>query len=62
MQRKNTVIAVRHGGGLVLFWGCFAASGTGCLESVQSTIKTQNYQDMLEQNMLPTDRTVGPRL
>ena len=30
---------MKDGGGSVMFWGCFAASGTGCLESVQGTKK-----------------------
>ncbi|KAJ0039334.1 hypothetical protein NL108_018372 [Boleophthalmus pectinirostris] len=33
-QEKNTVPTVKHGGGLVWFWGCSAASGSGRLESV----------------------------
>uniref|UniRef100_A0A3P9JJA1 Transposase Tc1-like domain-containing protein n=1 Tax=Oryzias latipes TaxID=8090 RepID=A0A3P9JJA1_ORYLA len=28
-NQKNTVPTVKHGGGSVLFWVCFAASGTG---------------------------------
>jgi hypothetical protein len=35
-----------------MFWGCFAASGTGCSESVQGTMKSQNYQGILERNVL----------
>lgn len=27
-----------------MFWGCFAASGTECLESVQGIMKSQDYQ------------------
>lgn len=34
-QEKKTVATVKHGGGSVMFWGCFAASGTGSHESVQ---------------------------
>ena len=34
-KEKSTVPTVKHGGGSVMFWGCFAASDTGCLESVQ---------------------------
>lgn len=36
-----------HGGGSILFCGCFAASGTGCL--VQATTKAQG---VLEQTIL----------
>ena len=31
---KNTIDTVKHGGGSVMFWGCFAVPGTGCQESV----------------------------
>ena len=42
-----------------MFWGCFAASGTGCFEYVQGTMKSQDYQGILEQNVLPSVRTLG---
>lgn len=32
--------ALKHAGGSVMIWGCFVASATGCLESVQDTIKS----------------------
>ena len=56
-QEKNTVPTVKHGGGSVMFWGCFAASGTGCLESVQGTMKSQDYEGILERNVLPSVNT-----
>lgn len=31
-QEKNTVPSVKHGGGLVMIWGRFASSDTGCLK------------------------------
>ncbi len=34
-KEKNTVPTVKHGGGSKMFWGCFAASGTGCLDCVK---------------------------
>ena len=37
-----------------MFWGCFAASGTGCFESVQGTMKSQDYQGILERNVVPS--------
>ena len=50
---KITVPTVKHGGGFVMFWGCFAATCTGCLKSVQGTMKSQDYQGILERNVLP---------
>ena len=32
-KENNTVPTVNHGGCSVMFWGFFAASGTGCLVS-----------------------------
>ncbi|CAJ0929288.1 unnamed protein product [Ranitomeya imitator] len=59
-QQKNTVPTVKHGGGSVMFWGCFAASGTGFLDSVQDTMKSQDYQGILEKNVLSSVRKLSP--
>uniref|UniRef100_A0A3B3T533 Tc1-like transposase DDE domain-containing protein n=1 Tax=Paramormyrops kingsleyae TaxID=1676925 RepID=A0A3B3T533_9TELE len=55
----GTIPTVRHGGGSVLFWGCFAASDTGNLESVQDTMKSQEYEGILERNILPIVRKLS---
>lgn len=36
--------------------GCFASSGTVCLQCVQGTMTSRDYQGILEQNVLPTVR------
>lgn len=36
--KKTNSLPVKHGGGLVMFWGWFAGSDTGCLESVHNEI------------------------
>ncbi len=43
-KEKNTV---KHGGGSKMFWGCFAASGTGCLDCVNGMMKSDDYQRIL---------------
>ena len=58
-KEKKTVLTVKHGGRLVVFWGCFAASGTGCFESVQGKMTFQDYQGILERNVLPSVRNPG---
>lgn len=58
-QEKNTVLAVKQGGGSDMFWGCFAASCTGCFESVQRTMKSQDYQGILVAGYGPSNRMMA---
>ncbi|KAG2456997.1 TCB1 transposase, partial [Polypterus senegalus] len=46
-------------GGSLMFSGCFAVSGMGGLESVQVTMKSQDFQDILERNILPSARKLS---
>ncbi len=46
-KEKNTVPTVKHGGGSNMFWGCFAASGTGFLDCVNGIMKSDDYQRIL---------------
>lgn len=59
-KEKDTVPTVKHGGGSVMV-DCFAASGTGCLESVQGAILSQDYQGILERHVLHSVRKLGLR-
>lgn len=47
-QEKNTAPTVNNGGDSVMLWGCFVASGTGCLESLQGTMKSPDCQGILD--------------
>lgn len=42
-----------------MFWGCFAASGTGYLESVQGAMKCQDYQGIEGGNVMSSVRKLG---
>ena len=43
-----------------MFWGCCAASGTGCLECVHDIMKSGDYQGgILECNVQPSVRKLG---
>lgn len=60
IEKKNiTVATVKHQGGLATVRGCFATPGTGCIESLQSTIKFEDYQGILERNVLLSVRALG---
>ena len=48
---KNIVPTVKHGGGSIMLWGCFAASGTGSLVRVHGIMEEENYLEILRDNM-----------
>ncbi len=50
-KEKNTVPTVKHGGGSKMFWGCFAVSGTGCLDCVNGIMKSDDYQIIKRHNV-----------
>ena len=58
-KEKNTVPTVKYGGYSKMFWGCFAASGTGCLDCVQGIMKSEDYQKILGRNVGPSVRKLG---
>ena len=60
-KEKNTVPTVKYGGGSNMFWGCFAASGTGCIDCVQGIMKSGDYQKILARNVGPSVRKLGLR-
>lgn len=57
IKEKNTVSTVKHEDS-VMFCGCFA-SGTGRLESLQGTMKAQDYQGILERNVQVMGLAIG---
>ena len=42
-----------------MFWGCYAASGTGRLECVHGIMKSGDYQGILERNVQSSVRKLG---
>ena len=59
LQIKNTEPTVKHGGCSEMFWGCFAASGTGCLDGEHGIVKSGDYQNIMGSNVGPSVRKLG---
>ncbi len=55
-KEKNTVPTVKHGGGSKMFWGCFAASGTECIDCMNGIMKSDDYQIILGRNTVANVR------
>ncbi len=53
-NKKNIILTVKHGGGSVMVWGCFAASGPGWLAIIDGTMNSALYQKILKENVRPS--------
>ncbi|TWW59225.1 Transposable element [Takifugu flavidus] len=53
---RNTVPTVKHGGGNIMFWGCFTAKGTGLLHRITGKMDGAMYRAVLRDNLLPSAR------
>ncbi|KAK3556190.1 hypothetical protein QTP70_005587 [Hemibagrus guttatus] len=53
-QKKNIIPTVKYGGGSVMVWGCFAASGPGRLAVINGTMNSSVYQKILKENDRPS--------
>ncbi|KAK3509481.1 hypothetical protein QTP70_035136 [Hemibagrus guttatus] len=53
-QKKNIIPTVKYGGGSVMVWGCFAASGPGRLAVINGSMNSAVYQKILKENARPS--------
>ncbi|KAI4873237.1 hypothetical protein NFI96_022814 [Prochilodus magdalenae] len=53
---KNTILTVKHGGGSIMLWGCFAAGGTGALHKIDGIMRKEHYVEILKQHLKTSAR------
>ena len=56
---KKTLPIVKHGGGSMIFWGCFSSSATGKLVAVEGIMKYDDYIDILKENIKTSARNLN---
>src|SRR4029434_2235125 len=55
------VPTVKHGGGGVMVWGCFAGDTVGDLLKIQGLLNQHGYHSILQRHAIPSGlRLVGP--
>ena len=42
---------MKHSGGSILLWGCFAAGGTGALHKIDGIMRKENDVDIFKQHL-----------
>ncbi|KAI4885645.1 hypothetical protein NFI96_007302 [Prochilodus magdalenae] len=55
---KNTIPTVKHGGGSIMFWGCFSSKGTGQLHRIDGKMNGAMYRKILGDNLLASARAL----
>ncbi len=50
-QLKNLIPSVKHGGGSIMVWACFAASWPGQPAIIDGTMNSELYQQILKENV-----------
>ena len=58
-----TIRTVKHGGGIIMLWGCFSATGSGRLVRIEEKINGVKYREILDENLLQStqDLRLGQR-
>jgi transposase len=59
LKLKNLNASVKHGGGSAMIWGCFAASGTGKYEFIDTTMDQYVYQGIISRNVKESARNLS---
>ena len=51
-RKPGTIPTVNHGGGSIMLWGCFSASGTGRPVRIDAKMNGAKYREILDEKLL----------
>ncbi|GBM94456.1 hypothetical protein AVEN_50289-1 [Araneus ventricosus] len=51
LNPKNLLTTVEHGGGGIMVWGCFAASGMGNLVFIENNMDQYKYINIMKESL-----------
>lgn len=44
---KNPILTMKHGGGSIMVWGCFAGNGTDAGQKIEGIMRKDDFLDRL---------------
>ena len=56
---RHTIPTVKYGGGSIMLWRLFSASGPGKLVKIEGKMDAAKYREILEENLLKSARDLG---
>jgi len=54
LREECIVPTIKHGGGSVMVWGCFAGAKVGDLKKIEGILRKEGYLDILQNNAIPS--------
>ena len=59
VSKPGTIPTVKHGGGSIMLWGCFSATGTGGLVRIEVKMNGAKYREILEPDRTSLDLKIA---
>ena len=51
-RNPGTIPTLRHGGGVIMMWGCYSVGGPGTLVRIEGKMNRAKYREIIDENLL----------